>query len=139
MDSVVSSRNNSREPSQLFEKRQRSNLEIFLDNKNKTLTTNQSNAKKKKALRVVLKEAFETPWFKSIVKIIYSPHIILKLFLFIFGLSAFSYASYLVIESIMTYFNYEVRHKITHHTRDAHSFPKSTILQHKSVYKRVRF
>ena len=77
-------------------------------------------------VKEILTEAFETPWFKSMVKIVYSPYLILKIFLFIFILVSTGYASYLTIESIVAYLEYGVTSKTRTFSETPTLFPKVT-------------
>ena len=65
----------------------------------------------KKSLKEILKETIEsldTPSTKALIKIIVTPHFFLKLILFLFLIGTSGYSSYLVIQSIINYFNYDV-------------------------------
>ena len=62
----------------------------------------------KLAIENILKEILLTPCQKSIVKIIHTPHLALKTFLVLFILVSTGFTSYLVIQSILSYFQYEV-------------------------------
>ena len=85
------------------------------EEKVKELNRTKTEAKRKRVeieteakLKAILKESFETPWFKAMVKCFYSPHFLLKLFLFLFIIASTVYASYLTIQSIMDYLDFGV-------------------------------
>ena len=63
---------------------------------------------KNKLIKNLLKEHLFTSLGQSIFKIFSTPHIILKVFLTIFILVSTGFASYLVIQSIMTYLSFGV-------------------------------
>ena len=66
---------------------------------------------RRKSFREILKETIEsldTPSTKALVKIILTPHFFLKLILFLFLIGTSGYSSYLVVQSIVNYFNYGV-------------------------------
>ena len=44
----------------------------------------QVNKLNRERIKRILNDAFETPWFKSMVKIVYSPRLILKIVLLVF-------------------------------------------------------
>jgi hypothetical protein len=93
-----------------------------LDTNNK-----MKNAKKKRdEIELIIKENFETPWFKSMARIIYSPHIILKIFLFTYLCASTGYASYLTIQSIMSYLEYAVSTISRTYFETPTDFPKVT-------------
>ena len=60
------------------------------------------------AMKKILKEICLTPCQKSIVKIVHTPHFLLKAFLILFIIASTGFASYLVIQSILSYFQFEV-------------------------------
>jgi hypothetical protein len=76
-------------------------------NKNGLRMKAANDGKKIIAIENVLKENLYNSLAQAIIKIIQTPHIILKIFLCIFSLASTSLASYLVIQSIVTYFMYE--------------------------------
>ena len=73
----------------------------------KKSTTNEMNTKKE-SFYEILKEYLKTPVAEATVNIFLTPHIILKIFLTTFVLCSSGLASYLVIDSILSYFNYDV-------------------------------
>jgi hypothetical protein len=108
-----------------------------LRNKNKSSTsirvendvqTNESKRvlKTQDNLKEIFKESFETPWFKSMVKIFHSPHALLKIFLFTFSVTSTVYASYLTIQSVEAYLAYEVTTKSRTYYETPMLFPKIT-------------
>jgi hypothetical protein len=62
----------------------------------------------KNSFKHILKETLYNSLCQAIIKIIFSPHLIVKLFLILFVLVTSGLASYLAIESIMNYFTYGV-------------------------------
>ena len=67
-----------------------------------------SNVQKKEEIKQLLKEDLTNFLCQAIVKIILTPHLILKIFLTLCVLGSISLASYLVIKSIMDYYTYGV-------------------------------
>ena len=106
------------------------NKQVEKQNDLEKFDTNSINMKqdnkKRDEIRSILKEAFETPWFKAIVKLIYSPHFILKIFLFIYLGASTGYASYLTIQSIMSYLEYGVSTISRTYYETPTDFPKVT-------------
>jgi len=88
--------------------------------------TNKKNKMKRDEIELIIKEAFETPWFKSIVKIIYSPHFILKIFLFAYLCASTAYACYLSVQSILSYLEYGVSTVSRTYYETPTEFPKVT-------------
>ena len=69
--------------------------------------TNQSE-ESRISFKYILKETLYNSLCQAIIKIVFSPHFILKLFLSLFVIVTSGLASYLAIESIMNYFTYGV-------------------------------
>ena len=59
-------------------------------------------------VKSILKDAMQTPSTLAMVNIIFSPYLALKIFAIIFVLASTSLASYLVIDSVLSYFAYGV-------------------------------
>ena len=66
------------------------------------------NTKDKEWLKSILKDAMQTPSTLAMVNIIFSPYLSLKIFALIFVLASTGLASYLVIDSVLSYFAYGV-------------------------------
>ena len=64
--------------------------------------------KKNEEIKNLLKEVLYNSLAQAIIKIILTPHFFLKIILLLFVLGTSGYTSYLVIQSIVNYFNYEV-------------------------------
>ena len=94
-------------------------LEQILANENK-------NEKTRKTMEHLLKDILFTSLSHSILKLFLTRHLILKIFLFIFILVTSGLASYLVIQSVMTYFTYEVSTKSRTIFETPTLFPKVT-------------
>ena len=77
-------------------------------------------------IKAILKDAFETPWFKTMVKVFYSPHFLLKIFLFLFIIVCTVYASYLTIQSIMAYLDFGVTTTTRIYYETPMLFPRAT-------------
>ena len=60
-------------------------------------------------MKHLLKEDLTNFLAQAIAKIVLTPHLILKIFLILCVLASTSFASYLVIKSIMDYFTYGVK------------------------------
>jgi hypothetical protein len=111
----------------------RSNTEVELNSgKHSHINKNVKELKldvkknKKEALKAILEDAFETPSTKAIFKIILTPFITLKLFLFTFLIASTVYSSYLVIMSIMDYLEYGVTTTSRTFYETSPLFPKVT-------------
>ena len=63
---------------------------------------------RKKAIKVLLKEVLYNSLAQALIKILFTPHLILKLFLSLFVLVSTGFASFLVLQSVMTYLSYGV-------------------------------
>lgn len=103
------------------------------EEKVKELNRTKTEAKRKRVeieteakLKAILKESFETPWFKAMVKCFYSPHFLLKLFLFLFIIASTVYASYLTIQSIMDYLDFGVTTTTRSYYETPMLFPRAT-------------
>jgi hypothetical protein len=108
-----------------FRNNNKSSTSIRLEN-DVQATESKRVLKTQDNLRKVLIESFETPRFKSMVKIFYSPHILLKIFLFTFSLASTVYPSYLAIQSVEAYLAYEVTTKSRTFYETPMLFPKIT-------------
>jgi hypothetical protein len=62
----------------------------------------------KEEIKSILKEVLYNSLAQAILKIIQTPHVILKVFLLTFSICSSGLTSYLVIKSIMAYFSYSV-------------------------------
>ena len=62
----------------------------------------------KKKLQVLIKETLFNSLSKAIIKLLETPYLVLKLFVFSFILATSGVTSYACIQSILSYFNYEV-------------------------------
>jgi hypothetical protein len=69
---------------------------------------NNANKKKKGQVINLLEKILYNSFFQAILRSILTPYLILKLFLIVCVLGSSGLASYLVIQSIMSYFTYEV-------------------------------
>jgi hypothetical protein len=59
-------------------------------------------------LKTILKQTILTPSAQALINFIYTRYIIVRIFLALFVLVSSGLASYLVVDSIITYFNFEV-------------------------------
>jgi hypothetical protein len=84
----------------------------------------ESNLSKKEAINLLLKEVLYNSFSQAILKLLQTPHVILKVILFLFVLITFGITSYLVIESIMDYFSYEVSTTSRSFYENSTPFPK---------------
>ena len=80
----------------------------FLFHKNANLKHSVKVANNKEAIKNILKEASYTTLAQVLYKVIITPYLILRVFLTICILTSISLASYLVIQSFLTFFNYGV-------------------------------
>jgi len=78
-------------------------------------------------IKRILNDDFETPWFKAMVKIVYSSRLILKLVLLVFVIASTGYASYLTIESINAYLAFKVATTTRAYYEAPTLFPKVTL------------
>ena len=97
-----------------------------VDKSVQTTTENkiESNVSKKEAIHLLLKEVLYNSFAQAILKLLQTPHVILKIILFLFVLTTFGITSYLVIESIMDYYSYEVSTTSRSFYENATPFPK---------------
>ena len=84
----------------------------------------QSN---KEAIKNLLKGVLNNSWSQAILKIFLTRNVTLKIFLFLFVIFSSGLASFLVIQSIMTYFRYEV------------STTSRTIYENPTLFPKVTF
>ena len=87
----------------------------------------------KEAIKNILKEGLYNSLSQAIIRILLTPHITLKVFLLLCVLGTVGYASFLVTQSIMTYFSYSV---LT--TSRINSFSQSNILQLEWINNAIR-
>jgi hypothetical protein len=66
------------------------------------------NKFKNNSIMDYLKENTRTELFEVLLKVIHTPNIFLKVYLFTFVLISSSLAAYTVVESFLTYFDYQV-------------------------------
>jgi hypothetical protein len=59
-------------------------------------------------IKQTLKDVLYNSLAQSIIKIFQSPHVILKIFLFLFTLSATGLSSYLIVQSVLNFLSFEV-------------------------------
>ena len=87
----------------------------------------KSNSEINDLIKNLIKEVLYNSLAQAIIKIIKSPHVLIKILLLICVLVSSSLASYMVIQSIITYLSYEVTttSRIIHETPTV--FPKITI------------
>lgn len=88
--------------------------------------TKDKNEHSNEKMKNLLKEVLYNSLSQAIIKIILTPHLILKLFLITFVLVTISYSSYLVVQSIRNYLNYGVSTTARTIQETATLFPKVT-------------
>ena len=98
--------------------------EINIPNETKTKKNNKE--KKREEIKNLLMEIILTPSTRAITKIIFTPKLILKVVLLAFVIGLGGYASYLVIQSILSYFTFDVTTKSRSFYETPSLFPKIT-------------
>ena len=79
------------------------NIKKRIEKRENTISHNEKTNDQIKGL---IKEVLYNSLAQAIIKIVLSPHYILKAFLFICVIVSSAIASYLVVKSVLTYFNY---------------------------------
>ena len=82
--------------------------------------------KTKEAIKAILKDVLYNSLAQAILRLVYNPNILLKAFLFIFTLTSTGLTSYLIIQSILTYFTYGVSTTSRTYYETPTLFPKVT-------------
>ena len=101
------------------------NSQILNENEISTEKELETRSFFKETLKEIL-DTFDTPSTKAILKIFISRHFLLKVFLFLFLIGTNGFASYLVIQSVMDYFKYDVTTKSRTIYETPTPFPKVT-------------
>ena len=106
------------------------NAQKFFETRQKTIETYKNNvtiSKKKQSLIInLLKEVLYNSLAQALIKIVLTPFKCLKLFTFLVVIGASGMAFYLVIQSIMDYFSFEVSTKFRIINENPSLFPKVT-------------
>ena len=108
-----------------------SNENGLTENRNLTSVIKKQNELKKQEIKNLLKYRLYNSLAQVILKIILTPHLILKLFLLSFVIFSTTLTSYLVIESILAYFEYGVTTMLRVTTR--------TVYERPTLYPKVTF
>ena len=83
--------------------------------------------KQNELIRILIKESLYNSISQAIIKIFQSPYPFIKCYLFVFTCAVTALCSYLVIQSIMTYFSFEVSTTSRTIFETPTLFPKVTI------------
>ena len=84
------------------------NMNMINNNNNNTQRKREKQKRTRKLIIKLISESFTNSLTQAIIKLLATPHTILKMYLFVNVCAAIGIASYMVLQSIMSYLSYEV-------------------------------